>query len=103
MSSVGDTVHWMSRPNANPTPTSAPLPYEHWLDDTANLGLMLYRMRNDSRLQQHRQAGHRINVVNRTTPAVGSLSSNDFPSSLPPTVVDHSRHYKTNAGPPGPY
>ena len=74
--------------------------YEHWLDDTANLGLMLYRMRNDSRLQQHRQAGHRINVVNRTTPAVGSLSSNDFPSSLPPTVVDYRRK---NADPTGPY
>ena len=81
-------------------------PYEHWLDDTAQLGLMLYRMRNDSRLQQHRQQGHRITTrpIVGTTPVVGSFVP-DFPASLPPTVVDLSStlpHYRKNAGPSGP-
>ena len=29
-----------------------PGPYEHWLDDAAQMGLMLYRMRNDSKRER---------------------------------------------------
>lgn len=32
-------------PNQPPRPD----PYQHWLDDAANMGLMLFRMRNDSK------------------------------------------------------
>ena len=31
---------------------SPPAPYEHWLDDAAQMGLMLYRMRNDSKRER---------------------------------------------------
>jgi hypothetical protein len=29
-----------------------PVAYQHWLDDAANMGLMLYRMRNDSKRER---------------------------------------------------
>lgn len=41
--------------------TNQTVPYQHWLDDAANMGLMLYRMRNDSkreRLATHPVARH---------------------------------------------
>ena len=32
-----------------PSPSARPDAYQHWLDDAANMGLMLFRMRNDSK------------------------------------------------------
>lgn len=37
-------------------------PYQHWLDDAAQMGLMLYRMRNDSKRER----------LTTTTPPAGS-------------------------------
>lgn len=35
-----------------PPPTNHTDPYQHWLDDAAQMGLMLYRMRNDSKRER---------------------------------------------------
>lgn len=32
--------------------------YQHWLDDAANMGLMLYRMRQDSKRERLLRGGH---------------------------------------------
>ena len=38
--------------------SNPPGPYHHWLDDAAQMGLMLYRMRNDSKRERLQQQRH---------------------------------------------
>lgn len=44
--------------NGNPSTSIPDAAYQHWLDDAANMGLMLYRMRQDSRRERLLRGGH---------------------------------------------
>ena len=52
---------------------ATPPPYQHWLDDAAQMGLMLYRMRNDSK--RERMFRNHPPMVVRTSPPAPPPSS----------------------------
>lgn len=68
-----------------------PDPYQHWLDDAANMGLMLFRMRNDSKRER---------IVTRLPTPVGSRHgspsgppmSPQQPPQPPPPPSRHRSH-----------
>ena len=66
MSSTHQPYNTPNTPVGTPTPQGPhPIPYQHWLDDAAQMGLMLYRMRNDSK--RERVLRNQPPVVIRTT------------------------------------
>lgn len=86
-------------PNSNPPPSSShPRPpeaaYQHWMDDAANMGLMLFRMRNDSK---------REGILSRggsPQPRSGAGTPPPPPSSPPP--LSPPRHHTNHPVQPPP-
>lgn len=68
-------------------PGQPPGPYQHWLDDAANMGLMLFRMRNDSK---------REGIVARQ-------QSSGTPPGTPPPVVLSPQGHRVGTTPPEPF
>lgn len=81
-----------------------PVPYQHWLDDAANMGLMLYRMRNDSK----RERIQRQHPSSGTPPRPSPLPIPDPPYATPrtaqalqtPTVATRSTEPSPTPPPP---
>jgi hypothetical protein len=72
-----------------PPPASAANgPYQHWLDDAANMGLMLFRMRNDSKRERILTPS---TSPQRGTPPVSPPPPMSIPREPPPFEHHHHR------------
>lgn len=75
-----------SPPPNSPPPGAKPEAYQHWMDDAANMGLMLFRMRNDSK---------REGIVERQRQSSGTP-----PGTPPPVLSPQGRRVGTSPPPP---
>lgn len=76
------------------TPHQQPTAYQHWLDDAANMGLMLYRMRNDSKRERYVQP-RATGPVPPPPPPVPPLTTGSapIPMAVPPMERRHPHHH----------
>lgn len=94
----------MDSPHHKP---SRPDPYQHWMDDAANMGLILYRMRQDSKREQRMPSSSPPPTPPNppATPKSSPIPIRPTPVLASPTPHNHARSAQspTPLSPPFPY